>query len=122
MRKLLCFLLVAFTSATAFCQVEIKPADAAQHVGDSVTFTATIVSGRYLHSSKGGPTLLNVGAPYPNQLLTLVVWAEDRKNFEEAPEMAYVKKVVKVSGKVELFKEKPQIVVRTDKQIMIIPD
>jgi hypothetical protein len=122
MIKLISILVLALISHSAFSQKEIKLIDVSQHIGDSISFTGTIVSGRFLSTSKGGPTLMNVGAPYPNQLLTLVVWEVDRKNFQDAPELAYIKKVVKVSGKIELFKDKPQIVLHNDKQITVITD
>ena len=122
MKKTFAILLVTLLTTTAFSQVEIKLSDVSFHVGDSVTLSGQVVSGRFLSSSKGGPTLLNVGAPYPNQLLTLVVWADDRKHFDEAPEVVYLKKQVKVTGKVELFKDKPQIVLYSDKQITVLTD
>jgi hypothetical protein len=121
MRKIFSLIVMAFVSASVHAQVEIKTSEVLQHVGDSVTITDTIMSGRFLSSSKGGPTLLNVGGLYPNQLLTLVIWSSDRKNFEDAPEVLYVKKAVKVTGKVELFKDKPQIVLHSDNQITVLP-
>jgi hypothetical protein len=121
MRMILSLIAVAIIAASANAQVEIKTTEVLQHVGDSVTITDTVMSGRFLSSSKGGPTLLNVGGLYPNQLLTLVIWSIDRKNFEDAPEVLYVKKAVKVTGKVELFKDKPQIVLHSDKQITVVP-
>ena len=119
MKIVLSFLLL-FSTSLLHAQQEIKLEEVMNHVGDSVTLTVPVVSGRFLNSAAGGPTLLNVGAPYPNQLLTLVVWKEDRKNFEDAPEAAYIKQTVKVSGKISLFKEKPQIVLYSDKQIAVI--
>ena len=48
---------------------------------------------------------------YPNQALTIVFWEETRKKFEKSPEELFADKNVCVTGRVELFKEKPQIVV-----------
>ena len=58
---------------------------------------------------------------FPNQLLTLVVWGSDRKNFSNTPEIFYINKNVRVSGKVMLFKEKPQLVLYSEKQIAPSP-
>jgi hypothetical protein len=62
-----------------------------------------------------------MGDLFPNQLLTLVVWGSDRKNFSNAPETFYIDKNVRVSGKVTLFKEKPQLVLFSEKQIALAP-
>jgi hypothetical protein len=94
MKPFIPILTAIFLSTAAHAQVEIKASEAAQHAGDSVVFTSTILSGKYLHASPGSPTLLNVGALYPNQLVTLVVPGADRNNFSEPPEFAYVKKQV----------------------------
>jgi hypothetical protein len=118
--KMFLLLITLSTTSLLYAQKEIKIEEVMDHVGDSVSLTAQVVSGRFLNASKGGPTLLNAGAPYPNQLLTLVVWKEDRDNFEEAPEAAYIKKTVRVSGRISLFKEKPQLVLYSDKQIAVI--
>jgi hypothetical protein len=122
MKPFIPILTAIFISATAHAQVEIKASEAAQHAGDSVVFTSNIMSGKYLHSSPGSPTLLNVGALYPNQLVTLVVLGADRYNFSEPPEYAYVKKQVKVWGRVEVVKGKPQIVLHNEKQIAVLSD
>ena len=122
MKKLITLLTVVFLSTAIHAQIEIQPSEAAKHVGDSVVFTGTIMSGRFLYGSPGRPTLLNVGALYPNQLVTLVVYGADRDNFNEAPEAVYIKKTVKVWGRVELFKGKPQIVLHDEKQIAIVDD
>jgi hypothetical protein len=93
--------------------------DIAKHVGDSVNVCGKIFGGRYLQGIASKPTLLNVGAHYPNQLLTIVIYGSDRKNFEEIPEDFFKDKEVCVLGKVELYNEKPQIVVRNRDQLII---
>lgn len=93
--------------------------DVKKHVGDSVRVCGKIFSARYLQNNERKPTLLNVGAPYPNQLLTIVVYGDDRRNFDEAPETFYRDKDVCVTGKVELFYDKPQISIRSKDQIQV---
>lgn len=122
MRKQILTLSLILISLFSQAQKEIKPAEAAAHVGDSVVFTGEVHTGRYLPSSKDGITLLNLGAPYPNQLITLVVPRANRMEFEEAPEKAYVKKVVRVKGKIELYNGKPQVVLYSEEQIEIISE
>ncbi len=76
-------LIIAFTLLTflSFAQQEIKIDDAKNHVGDSVKICAKIFGGKHLQNSKGTPTLLNAGGYYPNAPLTIVIWADARKEF-----------------------------------------
>ncbi len=121
MKSFLLQVSLLFIPLFSLAQTEIKLEDVSKHIGDSVVITGKIYSGRYLHNSKGAPTLLNMGDMFPNQLLTLVVWGSDRKNFSNLPEIFYINKNVRVSGKVTLFKEKPQLVLYSEKQITPSP-
>jgi micrococcal nuclease len=102
-----------------FNQTTVKLEDISNYVGDSVNVCGKIFSGRYLQANDKKPTLLNVGAAYPNQLLTVVIYGVDRQNFEDAPEYFYKEKEVCISGVVELYNNKPQIVVRNKNQLTI---
>jgi TonB family protein len=92
---------------------------AAKHVGDSVRICSKLFSSRYLDSSINRPVLLNVGANYPNQLVTVVIPEEDRAKFNNMPDVLYDKKKVCVCGVVQLHKNKPQIIVRDRAQMRI---
>jgi len=102
----------------SFSQTEIKLEDVSKHVGDSVKVCGQVTGIRYLEQSNNKPTLINMGAAYPNQLLTVVIWDDVRKQFEKAPEDLFQNKMICVIGKIELFREKPQIVVRKREQMI----
>ncbi|MDB5206046.1 MAG: hypothetical protein JWR72_1121 [Flavisolibacter sp.] len=91
-------------------------------VGDSVTVTGKVLTARYFADTKTQPTLLNMGAPFPDQLLTVVIESADRKYFVENPEVYYLNKDIVVTGKIVLFKNKPQIVVRNKEQIKVLKE
>lgn len=110
---------VAITNIS-YAQKSIKLEDINQHVGDSVIVEGKIFSGRFLSNSSGAPTLLNVGALYPNQKLTLVIWGASRKYFDMAPEVTYTDRMVWIKGKVEMIKGKPQVVLWSKAQIGVI--
>lgn len=122
MKKFYTLLIALLFTSAAFSQIEVKLSELSQHVGDSVTVTGPVLDGRFLERSQNAPTFLNVGEKYPNQLLTLVVWGYSRPNFKESPELFYKLKTVKVSGKVELYRGKPQIVLYSDKQVTLLSD
>ena len=113
--------LAAFFFFFSICQAqqEIKMEDLSKHVGDSVTVCTKIYGGIFLDRSKGTPTLLNAGASFPNSPLTIVIGPEARKTFKEAPEVFYKEKNVCITGKVILYKEKPEIVVYDENQIIL---
>lgn len=115
--KTIIILLFCFLSSSASAQPEIKIEDVKNHVGDSVKICIKIFGGKFLESAKGTPTFLNAGANYPNAPLTLVIWADARKDFKNKPEEYYTGKEVCVTGRIELFRDKPQIVIHKEEQI-----
>jgi hypothetical protein len=66
---------------------------------------------------KGAPIFLNVGANYPNALLTVVIWPEVRKQFESAPDELFKVSKVWIIGKLELYEDQPEIAIKNFKQI-----
>jgi hypothetical protein len=106
---------MAFSSSA---QQEIKIEDVKNHVGDSVRLMAKIYGGKYLKSSKDSPTFLDVEGKYPNAPLTLVIWSDVRSQFKTPPEKLYNNgKVEWITGKIELYKDKPEIVIHSPDQI-----
>jgi hypothetical protein len=86
--------------------VDIK--DVGSHVGETIVVSARV----YGYKALEGLTLVNLGAAYPDQLLTLVLKGEAM-----AMAVDIDGKVVKVTGKVELYKGKPEIIIRDPKMI-----
>jgi hypothetical protein len=102
---------------TAFAQTEIKLEDIKNHVGDSVRLMAKIYGGKYLETATDTPTFLNVGGNYPDAPLTLVIRGDVRSQFKNAPETFYTGKKEWITGRIELYKNKPQIVIHNANQI-----
>jgi hypothetical protein len=89
---------------------------ASQAAGRSATIAIAKVDGSYQPSSRGQPTFLN-DAPFPNHTFTAVIWGSDRRQFNPPPEGAWQGKALCVSGPVELFQQRPQIVVSSPSQL-----
>ena len=121
MKKLRVLALCAFMLNTASAQTSVELKDLGAHVGDSVTVCGTIYSARFFSASKDSLTLLNMGAAYPNQLLTILIRPGLRGAFAKAPEEAFRNKMVCVSGKVILYHDKPEIILYQRAQISEIP-
>lgn len=122
MVKAIHFCLAAATALLCIsvsAQKEITIGELNQHVGDSVTVCTKIYGGIFLDRSKDSLTLLNAGGNYPNAPLTLVVRINARKTFKEAPEVFYKDKDVCVAGKIVLYRDKPQIELYDEKQLIV---
>ncbi|TMI94629.1 MAG: DNA-binding protein [Bacteroidetes bacterium] len=117
MKSLTLLLLSLIIGLTVRSQVEIKLEDAAKHVGDSVKVCGKVSGIRFMENAKGQPTLINLGAAYPNQLLTVVIWEDLRKQFDKTPEELFKDKEICITGKIELYRDKPQIVIRSKEQV-----
>jgi DNA/RNA endonuclease YhcR with UshA esterase domain len=120
MKRIFFSIALILFSVLSFAQVKIKLEDIDKHVGDSVQVQGTISGIRYLQGARNTPTFINMGGSYPNQLLTVVIWGDVRSKMEYVPiEEKDKGSLARVSGKVELFKGKPQIVVKDQSQLQI---
>lgn len=119
MKKIFFLFLISTFSVAAFAQQEIKIEEAVKHEGDSVTICTKIFGARYFESGKGTPTLLNAGAKYPDSPLTIVIYGENRPAFSNKPEEFYIDKNICVTGRISMFKGKPQIVIAKEADIVV---
>lgn len=116
MKLILSFLLLL--SLNSYSQQQIKIDDVSKHIGDSVKIEAKIYGGKYLENSKGSPTFLNVGAKYPDALLTLVIWNDVRLKFSHQPiEQFFNNKNVMITGVIKEYKGKPEIIIYNQNQM-----
>jgi hypothetical protein len=119
MKNISLALVAILFAIAAHAQQPIKIEDLSKHIGDSVTVCTKIYGGIYLDRSKGTPTLLNAGGSYPNNPLTVLLWADARAQFKEAPEVFFKDKDVCITGKVILYKDKPEIIVYSTEQLKV---
>jgi endonuclease YncB( thermonuclease family) len=93
--------------------------DLHNHMGETVTTCGPVGSTRYLVDTDGQPTFINLGRPYPDQDLTVVIWGSDRAGFGAPPESTYRDRTLCVTGKLRTQRGKPQINVRDRSQLVI---
>jgi hypothetical protein len=96
--------------------VPITATAAKDHIGEEATVCGEVASARYAASSRGRPTFLSLDKAYPNEPFTVVIWGENRAKFGK-PEQAYKDKEICITGKIETYKGKPQIVAGDPVQI-----
>ncbi len=115
MKKIITIALAFFISATAFCQSTISIDSVSEHIGDSVTVCSKVYGVKSLETI----TFINLGAAYPNSLLTVVIHADDRSNFPQPVETMYDNKNVCVTGIIKEYKGRYEIDVTQPAEIVI---
>ncbi len=114
------FTLIAFIGFAQFGFAQtLTPEEAAKHVGETVKVCGKIFGGRFFETSNNCPTLLNMGAAYPLSPVTIMLTLEVRNKLGYVPEQQLKEKNICVTGKVELFKGKPEIVVSDVTQLEV---
>lgn len=90
------------------------PAEAAKHVGETAIITG-MVDG--FHQSGKGNIFLNMGGKYPNQAFTAFIPSASAGQFPNPQQ--YEGRTVAVSGKIALYKGKPEIILNSPSQISV---
>jgi DNA/RNA endonuclease YhcR with UshA esterase domain len=97
----------------------IAPADAGRHEGEEAMVCGLVAATRYAAGTRGSPTFLDFGAAYPGQVFQVVIWGSERSRFHEAPEQAFLHKQVCVTGRIRLYRGKPEITVKDPAQLAL---
>ncbi|MGA3117706.1 MAG: hypothetical protein ABSF90_25130 [Syntrophobacteraceae bacterium] len=67
--------------------------------------------------AKSKCTLLNLDKPSPNHVFTAYIGGSDRGKFEKPPEELYYGEAICVTGMIELYQGRPEIIVKDPSQI-----
>lgn len=89
--------------------------EAGNHVGEHVTVAGKIVR----TNDRGNIIFLDFDRDWKHNL-SLVIFKETRSKFSVPPHELYLGKFVKVTGKVQMYKGKPEIIIKGPGQIEII--
>jgi S1/P1 Nuclease len=99
---------LAIPPATTETPVTIQAEDAPLHIGETVKICAKA----YEHKEMGSMVLVNMGAGYPTQLLTLVLRNDTKKIADDIDN-----KLICVSGNLLEYKGKPEIIITDAAQV-----
>lgn len=84
-----------------------------REVGDHMNRRVTVCGGVFAvqtpPSNIARPTLVKLGGPYPNRIVTVVIGNSDRHEFPEPPEVAYANDDICVTGTLRTFDFGPAI-------------
>jgi len=106
-------LFVVLCSVSVIAQsANYSASEAAKHVGETATVTDKVDG---VHQSGKGNVFLNMGGKYPNQAFTAFIPSSSAAQFSNPQQ--YEGRTVTVSGKITLYRGKPEIVVTSPSQI-----
>jgi hypothetical protein len=91
----------------------LTAAQAKAHVGENATVCGTVASEHTATSSRGEPTFINLDSAYPNQVFTILVWADDRQNVGALPRTG---SHICATGLIKDYHGVPEIVVKSKTQ------
>lgn len=111
--RILFLLLFAIALIPAKAQ-SISAVDAKVHIGENATVCGKVAGERTATSSRGEPTFINLDVAYPNQVFTILVWGDDRKNLGELPRVG---SRICATGLIKDYRGVPEIVVRSSGQL-----
>ena len=118
LKRGLSLLLLVSVVSLASAANQISAADASKHLGEHATICGVVASAKYARASRGAPTFLNLGHPYPSQDFTGVIWGTDRPRFSPPPETLLGKNVC-ITGVVSSYRGTPQVIVTDPGQIEV---
>ena len=112
-RILLAFFLAVATPAAA--ADTIPAADAAKHVGETGTVVGVLSN---VHKADSGKLIQwEIGGAYPNNLFSAVIFKHDMSKFPDLTPM--VGKTLAITGKIEMYHDKPEIVLKDITQVQV---
>ena len=113
-----------FLFITSICLWQISfsqtvPLDSVQfYEGKEITVCAKAID-TYVSKTNEGTTFVNFGHPYPKSTFTVVIFETDLPNFKYTPSVYLKEKKVCITGKVKIYKGKPEMIVNKEEQIKI---
>jgi DNA/RNA endonuclease YhcR with UshA esterase domain len=87
-------------------------AEVKSHVGQQVTVEAAVSD---VHTGRSGITFIDLGGHYPDNAFVAVIFADDVAKFPNAS--ALEGKTVAISGPVQLYQGRPEIVLKSADQL-----
>jgi hypothetical protein len=98
----------------AWQAVVLSPSDAAKHVGETATVEGTVANVK--HAPRFHAIFVDFDQAYPNQSFTAYI---DEKNASKFPDVdKLMTHKARVTGKIVLYKGKPEIVVEEASQLV----
>jgi hypothetical protein len=111
-------ILAILSAATVLTAADpITSSQAKDHIGETVTVCGPVADTRHLDSGSGH-TFLNFDKHYPDHTFTAFIDGQDHAKFG-TPEKDYLDKEICVTGKIQQYNGKPEIVLTSPEQVKV---
>ena len=98
----------------------ISWSDAGNFVNQSKTVCGPVMRATFSQTTNGQPTYLDLGRTYPDPArFSVLIWGNQRANFQSPPETMYRGKTICVTGKIVTYQGTLEMEVRTPSQIQV---
>jgi len=114
MRIIITFLFALLMTRAALAET-ISVTDVGTHVGQTVTVEGVVGN---VYTARSGVTFIDMGVPYPNNIFTGVIFKGDAAAVGDVSGLT--SKKVDITGTIELYKSKPEIIVKSPDQIKVV--
>ena len=98
----------------------VPTARAAEFIGEFAMVCGVIAAADRRRDLRGDPTFLNFDRPYPDQTFSAVIWARDRRGFDDGLEDLDGYRAC-VYGKIESYRGRPQMTLTRKEQLNAAP-
>jgi exonuclease VII large subunit len=115
LKKLLLLFIILSGTRNYFAQEAITTEEISNSIGKDVIVVGQATQVKIMESKM---VYINIDGEFPDNKLTGVVFKKDADKFENVKD--YEGKKVELTGKLELYKGKPQIVLKKKEQLKII--
>jgi DNA/RNA endonuclease YhcR with UshA esterase domain len=93
----------------------LTPAEAASHIGQSVTVEGVVSE---VHTARSGQeTFIDIGGAYPHQAFTAVIFANSMAAVGDVSGL--VGRTVDITGTIQKFEGEPEVIVSSRDQIRV---
>lgn len=116
--KAIYFLLIIAVGGIIQAQQKLSEEDLKQYLDKKVEY-CNKVYGTYVTKGKKKVALFNLGGDYPNHELTVAIFESDWNKFDYKPDDFLKGKEICVTGKLIMYRDKPEIIVNSPNQIKI---
>jgi RecG-like helicase len=118
MKRLVLVIAAVLFSCHLWAQNTVSADSLAYYEGQFIRVCAT-VTGTHVSTGKSETTFINFGEPFPKHSFSLVIFQKDAESFSYKPAEFLENKNVCITGKVKMYKGRPEIIVSNEKQIRI---
>lgn len=118
MKKLILLFAAVIFSCHLWAQNTVSADSLSYYEGQLIRVCAT-VTGIHVSTGKSETTFINFGEPFPNNSFSLVIFQKDAESFSYKPAEFLDNKKLCITGKVEMYKGKPEIIITNEKHIRV---